>query len=301
MFIITTTIILSKRITEWAEDHALLTEAQFGFRPTYSTTDANYTLYSLVNSIRKKQKLYCAFIDFSTAFDSVDRDILHDCLTESGISSKMLKILIALYSNTSSCVKLNNVCSDICLLYRGLRHGDSLSPVLFIFYINNLAGRLSKKDSSKSINILQYADDLAIFAEGEELLQTKLDMLQIYCKEKKLCVNISKSKIVVFHANKSQTSLMYNNYVLEEVDCFNYLGLTWHRKRNMHYAQQIIVKQATRAKAVLDAHLRKHKNMPVDMIFLLFDTLVRPILLFNCEIWGIKISNELELFHLIFF
>ena len=73
--------ILSKRITEWAEDHALLTEAQFGFRPTYSTTDANYTLYSLVNSIRKKQKLYCAFIDFSTAFDSVDRDILYDCLT----------------------------------------------------------------------------------------------------------------------------------------------------------------------------------------------------------------------------
>ena len=75
---------------------------------------------------------------------------------------------------------------------------------------------------------------------------------------------------------------MYNNCVLEEVYCFNY----WHRKGNMHFAQQIIVKQATRAKAVLDAHLRKHKNMAVNMIFLLFDTLIRPILLFNCEIWG---------------
>ena len=239
----------------------------------------------------------CAFIDFSTAFDSVDRDILYDCLTASGISSKMLKILTALYSDTSSCVKLNHVCSDIFFLNRGFRQGDSLSPVLFIFYINNLTGRLSKNDSCKSINILQYADDLAIFAESEELLQTKLDMLQIYCKEKKLCVNISKSKIVVFHANKSQTSLMYNNCVLEEVDCFNYLGLTWHRKINMHYAQQIIVKQANRAKAVLDVHLRKHKDIPVDTIFLLFDSLVRPILLFNCEIWGIKINNELKLFH----
>ena len=125
-------------------------------------------------------------------------------------------------------------------------------------------------------------------------------MLQIYCTEKKLGVNISKSKIVVFHANKNQTSLMYNNSVLEGVDCFNYLGLTWHRKRNMHYAQHIIVKQATRAKTVLDAHLRKHKNMPVDMIFLLFDTPVRPILLFNCAIWGFKIYKELELFHLKF-
>ena len=212
----------------------------------------------------------------------------------------MLKMIIALYSNTSSYVKLNHVCSDTVLLNSGLRPCDSLFPVLFIFYINNLAGRLSKNYSSKSINILQYAVDLAIFAESEELLQTKLDILQIYCKEQKVCVNISKSKIGVFHDNKSQTSRLYNNCILEEVDCFNYLGLTWHRKRNMYYAQQIIVKQATRAKAVLDAHLRKHKNMPGDMSLLLFDTLIRPILLFNCELWGIKISKELELIHLKF-
>ena len=58
------TKILSKRITEWAEDHALLTEAQFGFRPTYSTTDANYTLYSLVNSIRKKKNCIVHLLTF---------------------------------------------------------------------------------------------------------------------------------------------------------------------------------------------------------------------------------------------
>ena len=51
----------------------------------------------------------------------------------------MLKIIIALYSNTSSCVKLNHVCSDTFLLHKGLRQGDSLPPVLFIFYINKLA------------------------------------------------------------------------------------------------------------------------------------------------------------------
>ena len=65
----------------------------------------------------------------------------------------------------------------------------------------------------------------------------------------------------------------------------------------MHYAQQIIVKQATRAKTVLDVPLRKHKNRPVNRIFILLDTLVRLVLLVNCEI---KISKELELFHLSF-
>ena len=53
--------------------------------------------------------------------------------------------------------------------------------------------------------------------------------------------------------------------------------------------QQILVKQATRTNAVLDAHF---KIMPIHMIIHLFN-----FLLFNCEIWRIKISKELERFH----
>ena len=40
--------------------------------------------------------------------------------------------------------------------------------------------------------------------------------------------------------------------------------------------------------------------MPVKYVFDLFDTLVKPIILFNSEIWGININKELEQFHLSF-
>ena len=40
--------------------------------------------------------------------------------------------------------------------------------------------------------------------------------------------------------------------------------------------------------------------MPVKDVFDLFDTLVKPIVLFNSEIWGININKELEQFHLSF-
>ena len=36
-----------------------------------------------------------------------------------------------------------------------------------ILYINKLAVRLSKDDSSKSINNSQYADDMTLFANNE--------------------------------------------------------------------------------------------------------------------------------------
>ena len=61
------------------------------FRPSYSTTDTCFTLYLLINSIKKKTELYCAFIDFSTVFDYINRVMLFTKLMECGISLKMLK------------------------------------------------------------------------------------------------------------------------------------------------------------------------------------------------------------------
>ena len=46
--------------------------------------------------------------------------------------------------------------------------------------------------------------------------------------------------------------------------------------------------------------LNNHKHMPVRDVFDLFDTLVKPIVLFNSKIWGININKELEQFHLSF-
>ena len=103
---------LCKRLTAWATTNQILTESQFGFRPSYSTTDTCFTLYSLIGRIKSKQKIYCAFVDFSTAFDSINRQILFTKLIEYGISSKMLNIITALYSNITSCVKLKSSITD---------------------------------------------------------------------------------------------------------------------------------------------------------------------------------------------
>ena len=47
------------------------------------------------------------------AFDSINRNMLFSRLIECGISSKMIHIIIALYTNVMSCVKLNNSITDI--------------------------------------------------------------------------------------------------------------------------------------------------------------------------------------------
>ena len=166
------TSILCRRITQWATKNYVFSEAQFGFRPTYSTIDTCFTLNLLVNrNVSNKRKLCCAFIDFSTAFESVCRNILYEKLKEYGISTKMLRMIMAICKNVTSSVKFNNMHTDSFGCTDGLRQGDSLSPVLFAMSINDLSKRLSEVDKDKNMDILLHADDLAILADGREMLQ----------------------------------------------------------------------------------------------------------------------------------
>ena len=88
--------------------------------------------------------------------------------------------------------------------------------------------------------------------------------------------------------------------ILQEVDKFKYLGMTFNRTVNLKYSQKALVQQSIKARAVLEGYLRKHKHMPVNVIFDLFDTLIKPILLYACEVWGITMGNDIEQLHLSF-
>ena len=136
---------------------------------------------------------------------------------ECGISSKMLNMIIALYNNVTSCVKLNNSITEEFPCEVGLRQGDCLSPILlFSLYINDLPGKLSRKKHMTDIDILLYADDLAMLANSREELKDKLNLLHLYCKDRNLNVNINKSKIMVFNAVKDTRPFMYNDSKLDE-------------------------------------------------------------------------------------
>ena len=84
----------------------IISDSQFGFRKGLSTIDAIFVLQSLVNKyLSDKKRIYCCFIDFQKAFDSVDRVKLWHKLFQIGIQGKMLKIIKSLYNNVKCCVK----------------------------------------------------------------------------------------------------------------------------------------------------------------------------------------------------
>ena len=190
---------------EWEKEYNIVTDAQFGFRSGLSTVDAIFVLQSLINkTLNGKKRLYCCFVDFQKAFDSIDRQKLWYKLFHIGIRGKCLDVIKSLYSNVKSCVKYDGVVSEHFCNDMGLMQGEVLSPLLFALYINDFEISFIRRNCPSielqllNIFLLMYADDMVILAETPSGLQEMLNTLHCYTKDWNLTVNIAKTKIVVF-------------------------------------------------------------------------------------------------------
>ena len=127
--------LLNNRLIEWAETYQVYIEAQAGFRKSMSTVDNVFVLHGLItHMLNSGKQFYCAFIDFTKAFDYVVRDILWYKLIKLGVRGQILKVIKSMYQNIKSKVKCNNELSDEFSCCLGVRQGECLSP-FFICYV----------------------------------------------------------------------------------------------------------------------------------------------------------------------
>jgi hypothetical protein len=108
-----------------------------------------------------------------------------------------------LYSQVTSCVRVIGLYTDWFDVKCGLRQGCSLSPLLFNYFVNDLAVFIKAANKGICIDneklcILSYADDIVLIAENAEDLQFMLDMLNNCCNKNTMIVNPVKSNIIHF-------------------------------------------------------------------------------------------------------
>ena len=94
------TSILNSRLNNFSDETYLVTKSQAVFLAGYSTQDNIFILYILITLyLSKKKKLFCCFIDFKKAFDTIWRTGLWQKLINSNIYGKMFKINFSFYDN----------------------------------------------------------------------------------------------------------------------------------------------------------------------------------------------------------
>ena len=85
-----------------------------------------------------EKKLYCTFVDFSKAFDTINRSSLWVKLQKLNITGKVVRIIQSKSDNVKSCIKNNDKFSSFFRCDIGVRQGENFNPFLFAIYLNDL-------------------------------------------------------------------------------------------------------------------------------------------------------------------
>ena len=147
------------------------------------------------------------------------------------------------------------------------------------------------------IIVLLYADDTIILADTADALQASLNSFFDYCRLWKHCVNIDKTKIIVFECRGNQhfNSKLGSNSI-ETVDSYKYLGVFFTKSGSFLKARKHVVEQARKALFYLYTIIN-NLNLPIDLQLKLFDQTTVPILTYGSEVFGFENIGILEILH----
>ena len=198
------TRLIGRRLEDDVEVRNLLGWMQYGFRRKWRSTDAIFTVTSIIEKYkREKRRLSVAFLDVRKAYDKVWREGLWKVLRDLGYGGRVLAIIKDLYTGLTATVDLNGIVSESISLGAGVRQGCVLSPLLFDLYVRDLEERLIKEGvgveigPAKNIPGMFFADDIVLLAEGGKNLQRLLDIVGDFGEERKLVFNEKKCMVMI--------------------------------------------------------------------------------------------------------
>ena len=260
----------------------ILHPRQYGFRCGYST-----------------QHIRCFHIDFSKAFDLVDHEISLKKLECYGIRNNELGWFKGYLSCRRQKVKVNGVRSKWFGVTQGVPQGSILGPLLFLLYSNDLPSVL------KHCQARQYADDttLSVVDSSTESLQMKLNedlqKVQEWVLANKLCLNVSKTQMMLFSRKRREPELVdvhvtAGEHQLKRVKCVKSLGV--HLDDELKWRDHV-KDVSKKCCAGLSRLNRLKKVLPTTLKKKLYNSLVLPHLDYCCLVWqecSKELTNKLE-------
>jgi hypothetical protein len=207
-----------------------------------------------------------------------------------------------MYTTNYGHVKLPGGISDSFKTTIGIKQGDSLSPLLFSLFIDDLTHILNENEhppnlANEDINSLLYADDLVLLSTTETGLQNSINKLNKYCKTWHLKINLTKTKILNFSKN---SKLQNNRFTLGETPIkhcneYTYLGIQFQQNGSLRNAALKLKEKALKAWFSIRSTTYSNDSYNPDILIRLFDTLIKPIILYGAEITGQEFIKSFNL------
>lgn len=149
--------------------------------------------------------------------------------------------------------------------------------------------------AGEKIPTLLFADDTLLMSKTPSGLQKLLDRFSLFCEERGLIINTTKTKLMVLSQTKKsrKINVALNGSMLEEVDAFDYLGVrvNYRMKWDTHVAKMLL-----NLKRVSGAISRDHRasfSRPIAPALAVYDGKALAATVYESELWGFDKTAEL--------
>ncbi|KAK4521913.1 uncharacterized protein ATC70_004451 [Mucor velutinosus] len=223
------TRIMNSRVVQVA--NRIITPYQCGFLPGRYIGDHGMSLQVIMDNAQsaswRNPSNFTAYagimLDNAKAYDRVHPKYLSQVLLKFGFPEAFVTCITNLFFDNSIYVNVNGFLTGAISQRRGIRQGDSISPVLFNLAIEpfllsivnnvNLTGyslqhvKLPHQIqnpwiSPAPIKVLAYADDVLSFVKSQDELVELQDRLRVYNQASNAKINYSKSVAFPLHGGK---------------------------------------------------------------------------------------------------
>ena len=262
-----------------------------GFRPNRSTIDNIFMVRQIYEKCHKYNiDLHNIFIDFSQAFDKVNRDVIYNSLSKHNIPDKLIKLIKLTMQQTKMKVKVNNRYSEWFETNTGVRQGDPLSDLLFSVVLDSVITKLEVRGklTARLKQICAYADDIVIIG------RTKRTLIDTFCKLRQeaagLIINNNKTKYLYYTRKTTHPTYMdTEEEQFEQVNSFKYLGAMVNTDNSI---EEEIKERIAAGNRTYHVHkkLFTSKLMSRNVKLQLYNTLICPTVTYVSETWVLKES-----------
>jgi len=277
---------------------------QFGFRRGHSCQHAITTVLETIKSAKRKRKrVFLCLIDASKAFDKLNRLKLWTMMLKF-CKPSVLRYLIQYYENSYAYVDMRGNKSDKFKTTLGVKQGGCLSPLLYAIYVSDISEIIDKlnigvKVGSQLVNLIMYADDMALLAENKKDMNTLLNVLTEYGHNKEIKFNGAKTNLLIFNKkvkklgkklalDEDKLTLKLDNEPLVEVSEAKYLGFHLSTINfNTHHLENRLESFALKTMKLNKLDFDKDE-MPSSTKSLLYKTHVRPVLFYGIDCISLK-------------
>jgi exonuclease III len=244
-----------------------------------------------------------AFWDMKKAYDTVPHQGLLMKLRRFGFSGRFMAFVEALYDHPKLKVRVaEGVWTHVIDLLAGVRQGDIPSPAFFNFFILDLSETLATVPNpcvipgvDEPLVEVLFADDLATVADGPVALRAQIDVIERWCEENDMAMNVPKCAMLVvaptaakgaaMKAELAAANLTVHGSALAVCESVTYLGLSLHESWEL----EVMAADRVRVGKALVSSIRAFLScttIPLATRALVIRTVVIPTMLYGCELWG---------------